>query len=106
MTLTLNEPTFKTKAITAANSYPWPVEKVLPDPVCASHDPELWFPDDTDDYEEAKRLCGTCPLAALCRDVAATRGEYGVWGGVLYKNGRPFTAMPKPGRPRKTTAAA
>ena len=35
------------------------------------------------DVENAKRLCGRCPVKAACLDYAVTNGETdGVWGGL------------------------
>lgn len=92
----------ETKAGFAAYLYPWP-RTVRDIPVCTEHDPDLWFPDDKDDYSEAIALCQTCPLQTLCREIAATRGETGIWGGILFKNGRVLGTFPAPGRPRKPT---
>jgi WhiB family transcriptional regulator, redox-sensing transcriptional regulator len=55
---------------------------------CRKHDPELWFADtmshaDEQARGEARAVCASCPVAALCFDEAEQRGEqYGVWGGV------------------------
>lgn len=93
----------ETRAGKAANLYPWPRENKAA-PVCAGHDPELWFPHDKDDYADAVALCGGCPLAVLCREIAVTRGETGVWGGVLFKRGHPLGEFPQPGRPKQAAA--
>lgn len=93
-----------TKAYAAADLFPWPrgTEEVA---VCASHDPELWFPRDQYDYDEAVALCETCPLIDLCRAVAVARGEQGIWGGVLFdKDGRALDRLPVLGRPKKRAA--
>lgn len=85
------EPGMKTKGITAGYAHPWP--KGLPTPACADtgYDPDWWFPTDAATRRVAARICATeCALADLCRQVAATRGEYGVWGGVLFDNGHPI----------------
>lgn len=95
----------ETRAGTAANRYPWPRANTAT-PVCADHDPELWFPHDKDNYAEAVALCGRCPLVGLCREVAIARGETGVWGGVLFKGGRPLSSFPEPGRPKKEASGA
>ncbi len=50
--------------------------------VCASVDPEVWFPPQGGNHADAKRVCGRCPVAQECLDYAlATDEEYGVWGG-------------------------
>lgn len=78
-----------TQSVAAADRYPWP-QKRLPTPHCFEHgNPDLWHPVSVhDDFSEAVEICEGCPLAALCREVAETRGEWGVWGGVLYEQGR------------------
>ena len=42
--------------------------------VCTRHDPELWFPHDSDrdGIERAKALCRTCPALAECLAAALT----------------------------------
>jgi WhiB family transcriptional regulator, redox-sensing transcriptional regulator len=58
------------------------------DAVCRDHDPEVWFADTTSPIDEAtrleaRRICGTCPVADVCYLTALERGEqHGVWGGV------------------------
>lgn len=93
-----------TKAGTAADLYPWPRQQ-RHEPVCTSHDPELWFPHDKDDYKDAIALCGTCPLRELCFEVALARKETGIWGGALFKNGRVQEQFPQQGRPPQAAAS-
>lgn len=50
--------------------------------LCATVDPELWFPEKGALNREAKRICGGCPVAAECLEYALARNErYGIWGG-------------------------
>lgn len=51
--------------------------------VCASVDPELWFPENGVS-PRAVRVCQTCPVIAECRAYALNSKEYlfGVWGGM------------------------
>lgn len=51
-------------------------------PACAGHpDPDLWFDNGRED--EAKAVCGGCPVRARCLKDALDRKEpFGVWGGL------------------------
>jgi WhiB family redox-sensing transcriptional regulator len=67
---------------------------------CAEVGTEVFFLEDTDNaaelagmakgrYNEAKRVCASCPVSALCLDEAMTleagldgQWRYGVWGGM------------------------
>lgn len=50
---------------------------------CRGHDPQLWFPADNRQTQEAKRICGHCPLRQQCADWAIRTGEpFGIWGGL------------------------
>lgn len=57
--------------------------------LCAEEDYEAWFPFPSESYDYAAGVCARCPISGGCRDFAATNGESGVWGGVLFDNGRP-----------------
>lgn len=54
---------------------------------CKQEDPELWFPVGITgpaqlQTEEAKDLCGMCPIREACLEYALSHAvEYGVWGG-------------------------
>jgi hypothetical protein len=49
---------------------------------CQSN-PNLFFSDADRGRQEAKKICGTCPVRARCFDQAREDGEkFGVWGGV------------------------
>lgn len=49
---------------------------------CAYVDPELFFPSTTWEAQQAKRICGSCPLRGEClRYALDNREEYGIWGG-------------------------
>lgn len=97
-----------TAAITLADLFPWPVfrseEASRKDANCASgeHDPDMWFPDPTDDYRQAVEVCmAACPLREACLEAALTRREPdGVWGGVLFRRGRPVTPGTAPAATR------
>jgi WhiB family transcriptional regulator, redox-sensing transcriptional regulator len=50
---------------------------------CLYTDPELWFPERGERNDDAKKICGTCPVRVPCLDVALENHEqYGVWGGL------------------------
>lgn len=72
---------------------------VLP---CHEQDPELFFAEHPSTIEQAKAVCGPCPLRAECLEGALRRNEpHGVWGGELLVNGE-IVAQKRPrGRPRK-----
>lgn len=58
---------------------PW-----MTDAVCATVDPDLWYPERGDGYSSrwAKRVCRACPVIAECLAYALDQGEeYGIWGG-------------------------
>ena len=57
---------------------PW-----VADGLCAQTDPELFYPDKGGRSEEAKAICGRCPVIDPCREWAlSTHEAFGVWGGL------------------------
>lgn len=57
--------------------------------VCASADPEAWFPPKGSSTREAKRVCrgqrgyAACPVRQRCLEYALAHDErFGVWGGL------------------------
>ena len=51
--------------------------------VCASVDSEPWFPEQVTPYDEAFRLCVSCPVQRECLKFSFdNREEFGIWGGV------------------------
>lgn len=77
---------------TAANEAYGPTGLDVRSAVCAMRgfDPEMWFPAPSNRTSEhnAKFVCGVCPLATACAEQARTNRYDGVWGGVLFRNGR------------------
>jgi WhiB family redox-sensing transcriptional regulator len=72
---------------------------------CRRHDPELWFGQHPSQVEEAKALCGGCPVREACLLGALERREAGgVWGGQLLENGVIIAVKRPRGRPRKNAA--
>ncbi|MGF7120564.1 WhiB family transcriptional regulator [Rhodococcus sp. BE178] len=50
--------------------------------------PDRWFPDPSEDFDYAARVCARCPIAAACGAYAAATRQSGVWGGREYRRGR------------------
>lgn len=64
---------------------------------CAEVDPELFFPQETEDWAgrinptyknvaEAKKICSECPLKTPCLVYAIENRELGIWGGTTEDN--------------------
>ena len=80
------------------------MEPLLP---CHAADPDLWFAEDPADLEQAKTLCGDCPVRRQCLSAALDRAEpWGVWGGEILLRGTVLTRKRPRGRPRKDEVAA
>jgi WhiB family redox-sensing transcriptional regulator len=100
MTITATEPTV---AATDAEALPAPVLGDDPDwvaaAVCASTDPEIFFPEKGGSTRSAKAICRRCPVAAECLAAALARDErFGIWGGLSERDRRALTAAePKRG---------
>lgn len=49
---------------------------------CSTIGGDLWFPDKSERHvvDRAKKICATCPVAAMCLE-AGIDEQYGVWGG-------------------------
>ncbi len=56
--------------------------------VCASVDPEAFFPEKGGDRGRAAiKVCQSCPVQAECLDYALDMGEdYGIWGGLTHRH--------------------
>ena len=69
--------------------------------------PDLFFAEHPRDLDQAKALCGRCPVRVACLEGALQRGEpCGIWGGELLVRGRITGSKRGRGRPRRTAAAA
>lgn len=69
---------------------------------CHIEDPDLWFAEDPRDLEQAKALCGYCPLRLECLNAALERQEpWGVWGGEILERGTVVARKRPRGRPPK-----
>lgn len=74
---------------------------------CQRHPADLWFAELPVEVEEAKSLCGSCPIRRDCLQGALQRSEpWGVWGGQLLVQGVIVPRKRPRGRPRKNEIAA
>lgn len=49
--------------------------------LCATVDPQLFFPETTEEAKVAKQLCRTCDVVEQCLQYALAKDEqYGIWG--------------------------
>jgi WhiB family transcriptional regulator, redox-sensing transcriptional regulator len=56
---------------------------------CQGVDPEVFYPVSEDDAENAKVICGQCPVREACLEYAiAYRERDGVWGGATERERR------------------
>lgn len=56
---------------------------------CRGLDPEVFYPASDEEAEEAKAICGECPVRQLCLEHALTHRERdGVWGGLTERERR------------------
>ena len=52
--------------------------------VCRTVDPELWFPEHTNQEWPAVEICASCPVQRKCIQYSFDHEiEFGVWGGLL-----------------------
>ena len=57
--------------------------------LCAQTDPEAFYPDKGQSPKQAKKVCASCPVQALCLAYALTHDErFGVWGGLSERERR------------------
>jgi len=79
------------------------VDEDLP---CQVQDPDLWFAESPAVLQQAKDLCGQCPVRVECLISAIDRREpWGVWGGEIFERGVVIAQKRGRGRPRKNVAA-
>lgn len=56
---------------------------------CRGLDPEVFYPQDDDEGEEAKTICALCVVRQSCLEYAlAAREKHGVWGGLSERERR------------------
>lgn len=66
-----------------------PQPEWMKDAVCASTDPESFFPERGGSPRDAKKFCLSCPVRAQCLAYAMGRDErFGVWGGLSERERR------------------
>jgi WhiB family redox-sensing transcriptional regulator len=76
-------------------------------PCRSAINPDLWFAEAPGDLEQAKQLCGNCPVRAECLAGAVARHEpWGVWGGEIFERGVVIARKRPRGRPRKDQTVA
>ena len=63
-------------------------EKWMASAVCATADPEEWFPEKGVSALKAKRICATCPVIDQCLQFALDNNETGIWGGTSSRERR------------------
>lgn len=56
---------------------------------CRGVDPDVFYPSSDEEAEEAKGICGVCPVREPCLEYAlAHRERDGVWGGATERERR------------------
>jgi len=59
---------------------------------------KAWMDDDA--FAQARTICNACPLMGDCAETAAARLEWGVWGGLRVRDGKPVAKVTgSPGAP-------
>jgi WhiB family redox-sensing transcriptional regulator len=73
-------------------------------PPCQISTVDLWFAETPHELEQAKQLCGGCPVRVRCLAGAVHRREpWGVWGGEIFHRGTIVAHKLTRGRPRIDT---
>jgi WhiB family redox-sensing transcriptional regulator len=56
---------------------------------CLGTDPEIFYPAEDEDADEAKAICAACPVREPCLEHAiVAREKQGVWGGLTERERR------------------
>lgn len=56
---------------------------------CRDADPDLFFPANREEAEQALAICASCPVQPECLSYALEAGErFGIWGGLTEKERR------------------
>lgn len=56
---------------------------------CRGVDPDVFYPTSDEEADEAKSICGACPVRESCLEYAlANRERDGVWGGATERERR------------------
>jgi hypothetical protein len=86
----------------ATASRPW-----MRQALCAQTDPDLFFSDSASRIEQAKAICGQCPVRDECLSHALqAREEFGVWGGLDRDERRRLLRRSRRAAPPPGTGAA
>jgi WhiB family redox-sensing transcriptional regulator len=76
-------------------------------PPCQVSTVDLWFSETPHEVQQAKQLCGGCPIRVKCLAGALHRREpWGVWGGKILHRGTIVAHQPTRRRPRIDTPRA
>jgi WhiB family redox-sensing transcriptional regulator len=63
---------------------------------------ELFFSERPAELTQAQRICAGCSFRVACLEVALRdRHEWGVWGGVIFWDGKPYHRRRGRGRPAR-----
>lgn len=66
---------------------------------------ELFFSERAEDLAAAQSICSSCDVRTRCLEVALEQSlEWGVWGGVVFWDGRAYHRKRGRGRPRRSEA--
>lgn len=66
---------------------------------------QLFFSQKASELAAAQAICAQCPVRIPCLELALEEGlEYGVWGGVIFWDGRAYHRKRGRGRPRHSEA--
>ncbi|WP_248583621.1 WhiB family transcriptional regulator [Nocardioides sp. InS609-2] len=70
-------------------AFRWDTQPWADNALCASTDPEAFFPEKGGPTREAKSVCTRCTVAAECLDWALEHNErFGIWGGLSERERR------------------
>lgn len=65
----------------------------------------MFFSEKPEELSAAQRICAGCAVRVRCLEIAlAERHEWGVWGGVIFWDGKPYNRRRGRGRPRESEA--
>lgn len=54
--------------------------------LCATSDPDLWFPEKGGPTADAIAICRTCPVIDACYQAAQEiKPQFGIWGGMTVR---------------------
>lgn len=66
---------------------------------------QLFFSEKQAELSQAQRICAHCTIRVRCLEVALEENlEWGVWGGVIFWDGKPYHRRRGRGRPRHSEA--